>query len=453
MVLTGLLILGSGLFLLTAAGVPEVRHRSQGMFYGWWLAAIAGFVMIITSVPIFHAMTVWAVAMEAHFGWSRIQLGFALSLTRVEGSISGPIAGYLTDRFGARVMVFTGLLILAAGFFLFSQVQNLWMFYLAFFIMSLGNGQGGWLPMMTLLNNWFARQRSTAMAMSMTGMGLGALILVPAIAWAVNPAEDRLGWRLTAGILGFVVLASAVVIPKLIRNKPQDYGLLPDGEGPGEATTATVRSRAVSDPTEAEFTTSQALRTPAFWFITFGHGLGSMVILGIFSHLGLLMVEDLGYSVQQTAWIVTVYTAVSMVFQMVGGYVGDRIPKNVALFIFTAIQASAIVLLAGASSLFEFYLFAIIFGVGFGGRNPLTTAIRGEYFGRASFGKILGISTVPMNIMLLISSPLAGYMRDVQGSYETAFMTLAVLNFIGAGLFLLSKRPQPPVPVPAPSVA
>jgi len=157
------------------------------------------------------------------------------------------------------------------------------------------------------------------------------------------------------------------------------------------------------------------------------------------------MVEDLGFSIQQTAWIVTVYTAISMVFQMFGGYVGDRIPKNVALFIFTTVQGIAIVLLATASTMFDFYLFALLFGIGFGGRNPLTTAIRGEYFGRASFGKILGISTVPMNILLLISSPLAGYMRDVQGSYESAFMTLAALNFIGAVLFLMSRKPKLPI--------
>ena len=83
----------------------------------------------------------------------------------------------------------------------------------------------------------------------------------------------------------------------------------------------------------------------------------------------------------------------------------------------------------------------------------MTTAIRGEYFGRASFGKILGISTVPMNVLLLISSPLAGYMRDVQGSYEGAFITLAILNFIGAGLFLLSKKPKLPTPTKRPQAA
>ena len=169
---------------------------------------------------------------------------------------------------------------------------------------------------MTLLNQWFIRRRSTAMAVAMTGMGLGALILVPAIAWAVDPDQDRLGWRLTAGVLGIVMVASAVVIPRLIRNRPQDYNQLPDG-GPPKSEQAALQpqqgnlaqSRSSRLP-ETDFTTGQALRTSAFWFISFGHGLSSMVILAIMTHLGLLMVRDEGFSVQTMAWIVTVYTAV-----------------------------------------------------------------------------------------------------------------------------------------------
>ena len=141
-----------------------------------------------------------------------------------------------------------------------------------------------------------------------------------------------------------------------------------------------------------------------------------MVILAIMAHLGLMM-EDKGFTLQDTAWVVIVYLSTAMLFQLVGGYLGDRIPKRFALFGFTSIQAGAVVLLASASSLSAFYLFAFIFGIGFGGRNPLTVAIRGDYFGRASFGKILGLSTVPMNLLLLVAAPLGGYMRDVQGSY------------------------------------
>ncbi len=163
-----------------------------------------------------------------------------------------------------------------------------------------------------------------------------------------------------------------------------------------------------------------------------------MVILAIMAHLGLLL-QDKGFPLQTTGWIVAVYTAVAMVFQLIGGFIGVRIPKRVALFIFTSIQAGAVVVLTMAGTLGSFYLFAIFFGIGFGGRNPLTVAIRGEYFGRASFGKILGLSTVPMNILLLVASPFAGYMRDVQGTYTNAFLILAGLNFLGRYSFFWQR--------------
>lgn len=106
---------------------------------------------------------------------------------------------------------------------------------------------------------------------------------------------------------------------------------------------------------------------------------------------------------------------------------------------FSSIQAAGVVLLTFSSSLVMFFLF----GMGFGGRNPLTTAIRGKYFGRTSFGRILGLSTVPMNVLLLVASPFAGFMRDIQGTYTVAFLVLAGLNFLGGLLFLAAKKPVP----------
>ncbi|GIT45276.1 MAG: hypothetical protein Ct9H300mP11_32120 [Chloroflexota bacterium] len=124
--------------------------------------------------------------------------------------------------------------------------------------------------------------------------------------------------------------------------------------------------------------------------------------------LGLLMV-DKGYQVQDAAFVVSVYTPVAMVFQLVGGYGGGKIPIRLALAFFTALQAMGVGVFGFyADSLPSIYAFAVFFGGGFGGRNPLTVAIRGEYFGSASFGKILGFSTVPMNLLLLIAAPLVG---------------------------------------------
>ena len=354
----------------------------------------------------------------------------------------GPLEGYLTDKVGTRCMVLVGLLILGSAFIFFGQVQNLWMFYLAYVLMAVGQGLGSWIPLMTMLNRWFHRRRAMALGWSNMGSRAGALVLVPAIAWAIDPDFDRLGWRMTATVLGVFMVAVAWPISRLIRNYPEDYGLLPDGAKPAPSRVAADSGGAPPPPVpvEDDFTTSEALRTPAFWLIAFGHGFTSMVILAIMAHLGLLMV-DKGYEVQDAAFVVSAYTAVAMGFQLVGGYLGGRIPIRFALAMFTTLQAMGVVVLVFADALPTFYLFAVLFGAGFGGRNPLTVAIRGDYFGSASFGKILGFSTVPMNILLLIAAPLVGWMRDVQGTYTDAFLVMVVTNLAGAACFLLAKRP------------
>ena len=186
------------------------------------------------------------------------------------------------------------------------------------------------------------------------------------------------------------------------------------------------------------------MRTSSFWLIAFGHGFTSMIIISIMAHLAPLLTLDRGYSVPTAGLVVTAYTAVSMVFQIVGGYVGDRVPKRIALFFFSSIQAGAIFILIFAPNLGYIFLFAVVFGMGFGGRNPLTTSIRGDYFGRSSFGKIMGMTQLPMNVLLLIAPIFAGYMRDTYGTYNIAFITLAGFNFMGGELLLLAKKPTLP---------
>ena len=405
--------------------------------------------MVIATVPLFHAITVWAVALEREFGWSRAQLGFALTFTRIESGLVGPLEGYLTDKVGTRRMVFVGLVILGGAFLFFSQVDNLWMFYLAYVLMAFGQGLGSWIPLMTMLNKWFNRRRASAIGWSNVVSRLGALLLVPTIAWTVDDEPGRIGWRMTAMIVGITILVLAAPLSRLLRNNPDDYGALPDGEPP--PTDASVTSP--SAPREQDLTASEALRTPAFWFISLGHGFTSMVILAIMTHLGLMMV-DKGYELEDAGFVVIVYTAVAMGFQLVGGYVGDRMSKRVGLAFFTSVQAAGVMVLVFAQTLPMFYVFGILFGAGFGGRNPLTVAIRADYFGTASFGKILGFSTVPMNVLLLVAAPFAGWMYDRYGTYELAFLILAGLNAFGAVCFLMSRRPaRRPMPQPAPAAA
>ena len=418
-------------------------QRIRGVFYGWRLVVIAGCVSCISSVPLFHALSVWSVALERHFGWSRTELSIAFVFTRVEEGVMGPVEGYLTDRLGSRRMVLMGMLVLGSGFLLYGRVQNLWMFYSVFIVMAVGHGLTGWIPMMTALNNWFNRQRGKAMGWASTGQRIGALFLVPAIAWSIDPDADRFGWRMTATAIGVFILIIALPISATIRNRPEDYGQLPDGDLATPPPLAAGSGGASPQPLgveESDFTVRQAIRTPAFWLISWGHAFNSILITTVIFHLA-LMLTDQGVSLQTAAWVIAVYTATAMVFQVVGGYIGDRVPKNVTIFAFSTILSGSVLSITLAHSVPMAFLFAVTFGIGFGGRSAVTVAIRGDYFGRKAFAKILGVSQLPVNICLLAGPLLAGIYRDHWGSYSVPFNIFAVFCLLGGILFLMAKKP------------
>ena len=413
------------------------------MFYGWWLAALAALVMVIGTVPLFQGMTAWFVVLEQTFGWSRGQLSLAFSLTRVEGSIMGPVSGFLIDKLGPRRMVLFGMLILGVGFLLFSQVQGLRQFYLAFIVMSSGAGLGTWMPMMTVLNSWFRRRRSTAMAIAMEGFSLGGVLLVPLLAWSIDPdIASRPGWRATALAIGVFVMVVAWPISRLVRNRPEEFGWAPDGDPPRLVGTRGLQSQS-TDPDQGSYTWQQAVKTKAFWLITWGHACSSIIIVTIMVHLG-PMLTDRGFSLQTVGWVVSVQTAVGAVSTVAGGYIGDRMPIRIALFAFSSLQSVAVFVLLAADTVAMVMVFAVLMGIGFGGRNPMTTSIRGVYFGRRAFASITGVSMVPMNILLLAAPLFAGIMFDLRGSYVLPLAVTAVVSFFGSGLFLFLGRPSPP---------
>ena len=180
--------------------------------------------------------------------------------------------------------------------------------------------------------------------------------------------------------------------------------------------------------------------------ISLGHACTSIVIVTLMVHLG-TMLTDRGMSLQTVGWVVATQTGVSAVFNLVGGYVGDRVPLKLALFGFSALQSGALGILLVADSPAMAFLFAAVFGVGFGGRTPLTTSIRGLYFGRKAFASITGVSMIPMNFFLLVAPLFAGIMFDATGSYTIPFVAVAAVSFVGSAMFLFLGNP-----IPAPAV-
>ena len=414
----------------------------MGMFYGWKLVGLALLITALAGGPVWNGVGVWVAALEDHFGWSRAELTGAFSMAQFQGSLVGPLIGYLIDKLGTRRMVFIGFAIAGLGFIIFSRTTNLPTFYVAYFLIMLGISGGSWLPMMTSLNKWFYRKRGMAMGIAGEGSFLGGLVLVPILAWAVTPTNY--GWSVTALWIGVVFLVAAWPLSLMVRDDPADYGKLPDGESAGQREARLLAEQSNGENETADgglnFTARQAIRTHAFWFITFGHALSSMLIATLTVHLVPLL-TDQGMSLQTAAYVWAVLMGVGAIFQLIGGYLSDRLPRNQVLFGFAALQTAGFILAAFIDNLPMAILFAVVYGAGFGGRVPITTAIRGDYFGNKAFATITGISMAPLYLLMLAAPLFAAFMFDSSGSYTVSFLILGGLGSMSGVMFIFAKKP------------
>ena len=415
---------------------PIFTWRSS-LFYGWWLVIITLFLNASTGSPTFGGVGIWVDSLESEFGWSRTQLSLAFSLGQLEGSIIGPLVGVLVDRVGPKNVVLVGVSIIGVGFLILSQTNTLWMFYLAYGVIMMGASGGGWLPMMTVINNWFDKKRSIAMGFGGIGFSLGSFLLVPALAWFVVP--DNVGWQTTSMSLGIFFLLIAFPITRLIRNSPEEFGEVPDGLV--SKSKSVEAADHVQKNMDLDYTIIQVLKIPAFWILSICNACSTMLIGTMMVHM-ILALKDQGIPVQTGAWIWGATMGFSGVAQIFGGWLGDKVRKNIALCVFGCLQAVGTITATFITSIYLAPIFILTYGLGFGARIPLGTAIRGEYFGRRAFGKVLGLSMGPMSVMMMIGPVVAARMYDAQGSYDMAFYSLSTVSIIGSLGFLLARKPD-----------
>ena len=419
----------------------NLYRRISGSFYGWKLVGLSFFMLTLSSLVSFQGTGTFVVALERQFGWSRTLLSGAFALTRVQGAALGPIEGVLIDKFGPRRMVMAGFIVMGIGFVLFSLVQTAWHFYIAFVVISLGAGLGGWLAMIAAVTNWFIRHRAMALSIGMSGTHVAGL-LVPFLALGI----EAFGFEKVALGIGLALLVIAIPAGRLVRNYPEEYGMVPDGETEPQETEGQSQTSGPSDP-EPAFTVKEALQTRAFWFIAIAHIASAVPIVTLSIHL-VPKLTDIGLSLSMAGVVVATYTIVALPFQFLSGYLGDKFPKPPLIFFFLTLQAIALLVIAQTSSIAGAFLFAVLFGVAFGGRMPLLFSIRGEYFGRKSFATIMGMSQLPSNFMMIGAPLFAGYMFDTTGSYFVPFSFFAAFTFLGASLILFAKKPTPRQPRP-----
>lgn len=487
---------------MSTENTPDKPTPPQsGIFYGWWLVALTLMLTAMVSTPSFGAIGIWVKALEDAFGWSRTKLAIAFSLGHLEGSAAGPVAGLLVDKFGSRRVVFTGMLGIGIAFLLFSNMLFIdpvldsfvaifglsgvvdWplvIFYTSFGMLMLVTVAGAWLPLMTTLNFWFDKKRSTAMGIASGGFSLGGFILTPIVAWMIDPGN--LGWQFSSFLFSIFFFVIALPVFKFIRNKPEDMGLLPDGVDVNQVARDKNLSREVSfvspqsfssglqkiqfkyDSTivQPDYKISQAMSTGTFWYIAIGHSFCTMLLAVLSVHLIPMLVEQ-GFSLQQASYVWALIMVVSGFTQLTFGFIGDKVRKHVTIGYLGIIQAIGFVMfvlprefsigpisvggdfnlgfISIPTYILVLILSAIVFGIGFGGRVPLANAIRGDYFGHKSYATVSGIMMVPMSLLMLIAPLFTAILFDAGGGYSFAFIVLGIFAFIGALLHFPATPP------------
>lgn len=415
-----------------------VRRRARGVFFGWWIVVGGMGLQALVNGLLMQSYGAYVVLLQAEFGWSKTVFSVAYSLQRAESGLLGPLQGWMLDRFGPGAIVRIGVAMFGLGLILFSQVNSIGMFYAVFLIMAIGTSLGGFLSISTALINWFHRKRATVMGVVQIGASVGGFS-VPLVAWSLT----TYGWRETAFVSGLIVLAVGFPLSFLMRHRPEDYGSLPDGAKPDALTLPGATRPAPSDEL-VEFRTGEALRTPAFWFISLGHSLALMVVAAVTVHLVVHLTEGLGYSLAAAASIVALLTGVTLVGNLLGGFLGDRFNKRLLITIGMFGHVLALLILAWFSSIFMVILFTVLQGLGHGLRGVLMQPIRVDYFGRHSFGMIMGVSGLVVMWGQMAGPIIAGVMADRLGNYQMGFTILAGLSALGTVFFMLARKPEPP---------
>jgi MFS family permease len=417
----------------------RVRVRARGVFFGWWIVAASAAIQLLQAGLLMQAYGAYVSVLRTDFGWSKTALSIGYALQPVQSGLLGPVQGWMIDRWGPRSVMRAGMVMFGVGFMLFSQINSLTAFYGVFILMAIGSSLAGFMSITTTLVQWFERRRATAMSVSQTGMSVGGM-LVPLVAFSLT----RFGWRETAFVSGLIVLAVGLPLTQVMRSEPEAYGMRPDGAAADEVGSGGADTADVPAIERIDFTPRQALRTRAFWLISFGHATALLVVSAVMVHLIVHLEEGLNFSLSGAATVVTVMTLLTAIGQVVGGVLGDRYDKRIIAALAMFGHSAGLLALAWGGSLPWVIFFALAHGISWGMRGPLMQAMRADYFGRRHFGTIMGYSSLIIMFGMVSGPLIAGAMADRLGNYQYGFTVLAILAGLGSIFFIFATKPARP---------
>jgi len=397
--------------------VRQLPGAEPGFFYGYIVVA-ATLCIMVAAWGTYFSFGVFLKPVLTEFGWTRATCSGALSLATIMHGLLGIIMGRLTDRLGPRiVMTFCGFF-LGLGYLLMSQIGTVWQLYLCYGIV-VGVGMGGAIvPLLSTVARWFVKRRSMMTGIVLTGTGIGTLIGPPLANWLIS----TYGWRTSYIIQGSIVLVVVVLAAQFLRRDPTRMGQVPYGEKEGG-------EQGLKSGAEG-FSLKEAVYTRQFWlFIAMSFSF-TFCTFTVMVHIP-PHATDLGISTASAANILATVGGLTIVGRVVLGGVADRI-GNRQVFIFAfSLMAATLFCLVPATEIWMLYLFAIAYGFTSAGPGTTSSPLVAGLFGLSSHGLILGVTGLGNTIGGALGPFLAGYIFDVTGSYQVAFLICAAISIVG----------------------
>lgn len=404
------------------------------LFYGWRISFAGAALQFLHSALLVQGFGAYVAMLSQEKGWSKTALSGAAALQSVEGALLGPLLGWFVDRFGPRVMVQAGVVLLALGFMALGTVETLPGFYGAVLVMVVGASLCGYFPFSVTIVHWFQRRRARALSLMSLGLALGG-VGAPAVGWAMQ----TFGWQKVAFASGVLFLVLGLPLARIVRRNPSEMGETMDGLPPAPPPEPTLGG---TMPAPARsFTAAEALRTRAFWLLGFGHAFALLVVTAVNVHALSHIKEGLGYTLAQAGFVITLMTLAQAGGVLVGAAMGDRWNKRRVAAGCMLAHAAGLLMLTWAVHPWMLGAFAVLHGAAWGLRGPFMQALRADYFGLQAIGMILGLSAILISLGQVAGPLIAGAFADATGNYRAGFTLLAVLAGSGSLLFLLARKP------------
>ncbi len=421
--------------------LPATRPRR--VFWGWYIVAGAVVAQFAAMGAGGAIAGVFLRPMTEDLGWTAAEYAFGGSAAFLLAGIAGFVIGPFIDRCGARPLMLVGACVYAVALFAMSRVEELWQFIaLSMIVGGAGFSMVGPLVVNATLSKWFVVRRGWAIALGSSGISLSGLIMPLTMTYIVDSA----GWREAYAILALVIFVIVVPVALVMRRRPEDYGLLPDGLEPG-SNAGVDRSAAEAQERDAanSYTRGEALRTPAIWLLIVGYGLNTMALTAVLVH-AIPFMTDNGFTRTEAALAIAVNGGANLSSKFVWGYFLQRVHVRNLGATALSISATGVVTMLIAAQLGALPLMFLGFffwGFGFGGTVPLSEFIWAKYFGRVHIGAVRGVAA-PFTIAFGALGPvLGGLYFDAVGSYEGVFAAFVVAYLSGAVAILASREPAP----------